>query len=342
MTVVQPFPAAKSGSSSHEPPALSTERIDRVRLRLRKHLNDTEEVSQAKVAKRVSLSNSTVSLFLAGTYAGDNSAVALAIENYLDLRDQQQSIGIGPKYVRTSIAARIERAIFMAEATSAVAVIATQSGLGKTKTIFDYRESHPSSIYFSAAPDLNTKWAVLSELCMVVTKDDSRRRSPAHARREIVSALAGTDRTLLVDESHFLVQECIDELRCIHDQARVALILLGNESTYEGFRNSAGGSRGMSSTAYTQFASRVVARLHLGAHDITAKDIRMVASQMIADAVVAEAMAMLQYEAANNGGFRRVVNICRIAQMLAQTKPVTKGHVVRAISELKQLGGGEE
>lgn len=341
MSVVQ-LPQNRNGSSANEPPVLSTERISRVRERLRKHLNDTQEVSQAKVAKRINLASSTVSMFLAGTYAGDNGAVAQAVENYLDLYDQQQAIGAGPKYVPTSIAKRIERAIFMAEATCGAAVIATQSGLGKTRTIFNYRESHPSAVYMPAAPDLNTKWAVLAELAMIVTKDDTARGKLAHARHSIINTLAGTDRTLIIDESHFLNQEGIDELRCIHDQARVPLILFGNESTYEGFRSSGKSARGMGSTAYTQFASRVVARLNLGAHDITQKDIRLVGSQMIADSIIVETMPMLQFEAVNNGGFRRLVNVLRIAQMFAQSKPVTKAHVVRAIGELKQLGGGEE
>lgn len=340
MTVVQ-LPQNKSGSSANEP-QLSTERVDRVRQRLRKHLNDNPEISQAKIAKRISLSSGTVSTFLAGTYAGDNGAVSQAIENYLDLYEQQRAIGSGPAFVKTSIAARIERAIFMAEATCGVSVIATQSGLGKTRTIFNYRESHPSAVYMPAAPDLNTKWAVLSELSIVVTKDDSGRGKLAHARHSIINTLAGTDRAVIIDEAHFLNQEGIDELRCIHDQARVPLILVGNESCYEGFRGTGQAARGMGSTSYTQFASRVVARLHLGAHDITQRDIRLVGGQMVPESVIVEALPPLQYEAVNNGGFRRIVNILRVAQMFANGKPVTKAHVVRAISELKQLGGGEE
>jgi DNA transposition AAA+ family ATPase len=251
--------------------------------------------------------------------------------------DRKRTVGAGPAFVKTSIAAQIEKAIFIAEATGGISLVDTNSGLGKTKTLLHHLEKNARSVYLSCAPDLDSKWPLLAELRLAVTNDDTR--SLRMARRDIVRALTGTNRTLLIDEAHYLRRECLDELRCIHDQAGVPLVLFRNDTTYEGVQS----SRDLTgSIEYTQFKRRISTRLHLEASAITPRDVRLVAGQMIADAVVAEAMPMLLPEARANGGFGRVVRIIQIAKMLAGKGSVTRLHIARSIETIKQLGGGDD
>jgi len=337
--------AVKSGSPpGGGEPLLPDDRIEGIRSRLRKHLDDSEDVSQTKVAKKTGYSVSTLSLFLGDTYNGDVSGVARAVETYLNLYAQKSSVALQPRFVKTSVATKIERAIFMAKMTSGISVIATQSGVGATWALRDHIRKYPMSISVECSPDIGTKWALLTELLQIFGKENRR---PAFARRAIVESLTGTDRTILVDEAHYLTQECVDVLRRIHDQAEVALVLAGNESVYEGFRSKANGgeSRGMAAMSYTQLRGRLAARLVLRSADITQHDIRLVAMQMVDAEVVDAVLPQLRGEALNNGGLRRVVRIMQVAQMLASAKNgggVKKGHVFRAIDEIKELGGGDE
>lgn len=324
-------------------------RIEAIRARLLTHKDNTK-ASDREIARSCGRSATLINQFLNEKYPGNVGAIADQIESYLDLYETQQSLARGTQFVTTSISRKIEKAIMLAEATQRIAVIAMQSGLGKTRTLQEYRLSRAGkgrSIFVSCSPDLTTKWALINELIFAATRDESRRRSPSHARRELVQLIAGTNRTIFVDESQYLAEDCLEVLRTISDQAGVALILSGNESMYERGPGKIGGL-----AAHAQFTSRVVARIHLGTEDITKADVRAIAAQMIPESTLADSFDLLVTETRNSGlsgqaagGFRRLITILTLAQMLAAKKGgVRKAHVVRAIAELGQMSsddGGE-
>jgi DNA transposition AAA+ family ATPase len=343
MTVLD-HPAAKVKSgppAGTGEPQLPSERIDEIRSRLRKHLNDNDEITQAKVARSIGYSEAAVAQFLSDSYRGSLSNIARAIERHLDLYEQQKAIGAQPRYVKTSTVKKIERAIFMAQATRGIAIIATQTGVGLSMAFNDFIRRYPLTVKVECSPEMGSRWALLTELLMVVGKENRR---PADARRAIVDVLAGTDRMLLIDESHYLSQECVDIIRRIHDQAGVPVVFGGNESTYQGFRsrNNWGSSRGMEAMSYTQLRGRLAARLQVRSEDISTNDIRLVATQMAPPDAVEDAIEQLKNESLFNGGLRRVVRILHMAQMLAAGKGMKKAHVLRAIEEITQLSGGDE
>jgi DNA transposition AAA+ family ATPase len=344
MTVVDhPATRSKSGPPAGTgEPQLPSERIDQIRTRLRKHINDNEdEVSQAKIARAVSYSSAAIAQFLSNSYAGNASNIARAIERHIDLYEQQKSIGAQPLYVKTSTVKKIERAIFMAQATRGIAIIATQTGVGLSMAFNEHIRRYPLTLKLECSPEMGSRWALLTELLQIIGKENRR---PADARRAIVDSLAGTDRTLLVDESHYLSQECVDIIRRIHDQAGVPVVLGGNEATYQGFRtrNYGSANRGMEAMAYTQLRGRLAARLQVRSEDITTNDIRLVATQMAPADAIEDAIEQLKNESLFNGGLRRVVRIIHMAQMLASGKGIKKAHVLRAIEEITQLSGGDE
>jgi DNA transposition AAA+ family ATPase len=266
MSVVE-HPASKNKSgpaAGTAEPQLSEERIDEIRQRLRKHLNDNGEVTQAEVSRAISYSTAAVAQFLSDSYRGNLSNIGRAIDRHLDLYEQQRSIGAQPHYVKTSTVKKIERAIFMAQATRGIAIVATQTGVGLTMAFAEYVRRFPLSVQLQCSPEMDTRWPLLSELLAVLGRHNRR---PAEARRDIVEAITGTDRMLLIDESHYLSQECVDIIRRIHDQAGVPVVFGGNESTYQGFKTRSSGSmnRGMGAMAYTQLRGRLAARVQLRA-----------------------------------------------------------------------------
>lgn len=330
----------KKGPSRHDEP-LSPSRIANVRERLQ----SITEVSDKELAKATGFSLSTINLFRNNRYNGDSGKVARAIEEYLTLLEAQKLVGGTTEFVKTSIARKIERAIFVAEATRRISVIAAQAGLGKTLTIGQYRlrqAGKARSVYVSCSPDLNNIWLILQELYFAVTRSENGKKS--QLRRELVHILQGTNRTIFIDEAQHLAPDSLELLRCIADQANVAMVLSGNESIYE--HGSSSGAR-RSASAHAQFSSRVVQRVHLQCEDITTGDVKAIATQFVPAATLAETIDLLTEETRgmgrSTGGFRRLVTILTLAQIAAAGREVRKAHVVRAIRDLEAMSddGGD-
>jgi hypothetical protein len=69
--------------------------------------------------------------------------------------------------------------------------------------------------------------------------------------------------------------------------------------------------------------------------------VALVAGQTLSAPVLGEVSDQLLHEARSAGGFRRVVTIIQLAQMFARNASIERKHVVRAIGELRQIGGEE-
>jgi len=346
MTVVQLLTQRSSGSSDHEPPASKTYSVhaEQVRRRALKHHEDNPSSTQTEVSKKINKSVSTYSYFLSGAYTGDIEKVANAVERYLNLNDQQYLAGAQPLFVETSIASNIEKALLAGRVTRKIVVISTDSGVGASMTLERYAKTHEGATHlFSCTPAMNTKWGLLGAvLRTLITRDSSRRVSPQSAFDELVSALKGSDRLLIFDESHFLTQDNIDVLRCLHDQTGCALALVGNDSTHQGrFRDFSGG-RGMKSIAYTQFKRRIIKALRIRATDITPEDLALVVGQLLPAKVLKETIARLVIEATTNGGIGRVVAIVQLARMYADDPQTTSTANVLAALEDAQLEVGAQ
>jgi DNA transposition AAA+ family ATPase len=335
-------PQTKSGPSVHEP-QLPKDRIDEIRQRLRKHLDDNRgTVSQSKVAAatekpdgRGHYSDAAITHFLGDTYPSGVGTIALAVERYLNTYDRQQAAAGGLGFVRTSIARRVEDAILQAEATQKIALIINDAGVGITEALLHYRDTHDGTVLIECDPSMNSKWALTTELLAVASAGACRMR-PADAMREVVRQLAGRNRTILVDEAHHLTKpDCIEMLRRAADRSRVALVLAGNESTYQG-RNG-GGSALATSTAYMQFERRVIRRLRIRAGEIKRSDVRLVLAQMLPESVLGDdILGKFVTEAHHNGGIGRCIAVAQTARMLARSQEPLQKHVLRAFKVVSE------
>ncbi|HWW60557.1 MAG TPA: AAA family ATPase [Thermoanaerobaculia bacterium] len=346
MTVVD-HPTRRSPSGSDpEGRELQPAEIDEIRRRLQQHKLDTG-YSDAKVEEKSGIPRSTLNLFANNKYPGDDeSGVAARVAVYLELHDHRAAIGGAPEYVRTSVAQKLERVILTAEALQMFGIIATGSGTGKSRVIAEARMSRRNSLFISASEDLDTRWSLLNELVYALTKDGRRRTSPAHARREVVNTLRGKNRTVFVDEAQFLSAERLDMLRCVLDQTGCPIILSGNESIFERGPGRIGGS-----SAHTQFTSRVAARVHIAAEDVTKSDVRLIAQQLVGKPVVDQTIDRLLAIARAGGAFRTVEKVLKIAKLNANGAALTADHVFNAIDYFADVtrrvhsrtaqGGGE-
>jgi DNA transposition AAA+ family ATPase len=324
----------RKGSLSGSEPT-SADRIASVRDRL----NRTTDVTDKELNKATTYSLSTLSQFRNNKYTGNNTEVAAAIEEYLNLREAQAAIS-AHEFVPTTISRRIERAIAVAETTRRIAVLAISAGCGKTATIRQYQlrqAGRARSVYISCSPDLSNIHLLMQELYFALTRTEHNKKS--QLRRELVGILTGTNRTIFIDEAQHLTAEGAEMLRCIADQANVAMVLSGNESIYEHGSN---GKR-RSAAAHTQFASRVVQRVCLSSTHIAKSDVKVIAAQFLDAATVEDTLDMLVEETRGRGrqagGFRRLVTILTLAQISAAPRPVRRAHIIRAIQDLEDDGG---
>ena len=70
--------------------------IQTMRERLAQHIEDTG-ISQSRIAKELGVSKSTVSLFLGGTYSGNNLELARNVEQLLNMGAARQATAQVPE-----------------------------------------------------------------------------------------------------------------------------------------------------------------------------------------------------------------------------------------------------
>jgi DNA transposition AAA+ family ATPase len=333
MSVVE-MPAKKTAPAGGTARAMSETRVQAARQWLAEFYN-ASGLSWEAIGKQLGKSGATFNLFVNEKYNAQPDEVVLAIERFREMNDARSSVVLDPTFVETSIAEDIMKALKRTEILRRVALIAAESGLGKTTVIREWCRLNPKAIYIYCTPVIAKPGAIIAELRYLVTNDQSRKYVNGLTLRQIVHALAGTGRTLIFDEAQFLSAEALDMLRCIHDQAGVPMVFSGNESVYEL------GPRGQSGqAAFVQFTSRCAIRLMRKASQITRKDVELIADQMLSADVAKDALDLLLSQAQRSGGFRRLVILLQLAQTMVEGRDqISKGHITRAMKELVETGG---
>ena len=133
---------------------------------------------------------------------------------------------------------------------------------------------------------------------------------------------------LLIDEAQHLNDRCLDELRCIHDQTRVSLILAGNESLRSRFNTTR-------TASFAQLTSRIGPRLELKA--TAAADIDALASHYgITDQ---DARLWLKQRCTGHGGLRTMARLVKIAKDAGDKGELRLAHLKEAAGI---LGGASQ
>jgi DNA transposition AAA+ family ATPase len=329
------FPETKASPVAPGEAALEPAFIDEVRRNFQQHKSDrgySEKVLADRIGRCTGsqISDSAVGNFLRDKYGAGESEIARKVAAYLEVEDARLAVGGEIAFVKTTVSREVERAIMIGEKLCGIVILSLSAGMGKTRILHETRGQR-NSLYISCSDDLNTKWAIASELAYKLTRDDRRRRSPSMARRQIVEMLVRRSRpTIIVDEAQKIDLERVDYLRCIADQAACPLVIAGNEQVYERSDGSA--------AAHAQYTSRVVARVHISSDAIKAADIRLIAHQMVAKETADQWIDLLQKAASQEGGFRTVRAIIDVAKLLFSVAEPNRAQIIQSIHFVK--GGG--
>ncbi|HKJ94928.1 MAG TPA: AAA family ATPase [Gammaproteobacteria bacterium] len=266
-------------------------------------------LSRAEIARQSGISSARLSRYLNGSYPGDNAAVEAQLQRWIDSYHRREleaeALPPAPWYVETPTSERITAALRYAQLAGDITVVYGGAGLGKTRTIENYRAHNPNVWIATMTPATATVVPALEEIAEALGIQATG--GAARIQRAIIRKLRGTMGLLIVDEAQHLGVQGLDAVRALHDATEVGLALCGNESVYA---RMTGGNR----AAYLdRLFSRVGKRLYL--RRVTHADVDTVINAWSVEA--GECRTLLHQIAAKPGGLRDLTKTLRLASMFA-------------------------
>lgn len=203
---------------------------------------DREQISLSQMAAASSVSAPAISAFLSSNYAGDNEKLAGKLQAWLDAQETKErnraERPVVPGFVMTETARAIMNMIETAQYDVDLAVISGNAGTGKTEAAEEYRRRTNNVFMITADPSLFSASAVLQEIAEELGCNEKGMRR----MRSIVRRLKGTEAVLIVDEAQHLSVKAVEEIRSIHDKAKVGVVFIGNaplNAKFDGFGRTA-------------------------------------------------------------------------------------------------------
>lgn len=198
-----------------------------------KDLIDKGELSQAELAKKIDKSETTVSLWLKGKYAGNTASIDESVEKFLNFNTemQQQSTKNEIPFVMTSVAKDIFTYAKLCQQDSEIGIIHGGSGLGKTTAIEEFAKINHGVIILEPDEDCGAK-VLIAELYEKLGL--SGQTKPILMKKEIQKKLNGSNFLVVIDEGENLKTPCFKALRKLHDKARSSfgLLFVGTHRLY--------------------------------------------------------------------------------------------------------------
>jgi len=196
-----------------------------LQVQFKQFLAENPRWSSAKVAKKLGMSSSTISLWVNGRYQGDNAKVEKVVQAFLDGQAQASS---APKdefeFVRTSVVRDLEKAARTAEYGEQTRVVIGASGIGKTTAIRHIAKTRPGVIVVEAYQGMTKKAfiQVIAKQCGAIPSGGFTELFHA-----VVEALRDSERLIIVDEAEHLPVQALDAARRIHDFTRCGVLMVG-------------------------------------------------------------------------------------------------------------------
>lgn len=190
-------------------------------------------LSWPDIGKLTDVASSTLSLFATGKYAGNNATVAAKVVAYRDRMASQSELAadvpIVPDWFDTPTSARLTKLLRWAQ-SGEIVLIVTTPGIGKTRAAERFAANDPNVWLATMAPSTAGVATMAIEVGAAIGLGEIK-GSPQQLSRQIKSRVRGKNGLLIVDEAQELTDKALNELRSWHDQTKVGIALLGNETT---------------------------------------------------------------------------------------------------------------
>ena len=261
-----------------------------------KEYKEKTGLSQAKIAKKMNVSEGTISGFLSGTYKAMESIVP-KVQQLIRIEVKKEITPQEPSFKLTTVSNTVLNLINYCHVSGKIGIAYGDAGIGKTMAVKEYKKDHPdTATVITISPCFATMTGVNELLAdeLHVTEKVSRK-----IQKEVVNKLRGSNKVVIIDEAQHLTVRVINHLRCIADESGVGMAFVGNEEIYIKMR-------GSGQAAYAQLYSRIADPEHLLTTDIKKDDIRL----LFEDIDMPEEAVDILYKISHTGyGVRGAVNV---------------------------------
>jgi hypothetical protein len=207
--------------------------------------------------------------------------------------------------------------------------ILAPSGYGKTRTCCEYKEKNPATILITADPTNRTP----AQILRLMMKDTGvmKASSIGQMLQEVCDKIKGSNRLIIVDESHFLSWESFETLRKIFDHARVGVVFSGQERVLDQMKGQA-----QRAYLFDQLYSRLsITRTKF---KITKKDVTAIVDALC-PGLSPDCLDFLYSKSQGKGRYRHMLNILDVSQMMFEQyqKPIN----IQSLNEAERFLVGE-
>lgn len=281
--------------------------------------------TQRQIAKETGLSTSVISQFLDNTYSGNNEKVSEVISQYLTVsKERLNSVQGTVFYADLYNTKEVLYACKYAHIKNDIALIAGDAGAGKTTALEYYKEHNTGVIMVTANSCTTSATAVLKLIAEQVGKQIDGRRSAL--MNELVTQLKDSNRLIIIDEADHLTLQALQAVRNLNDQAKVGVILAGNDKIY---RQMLTGQKGHE---FDQIRTRIIVRKRVE-NNYTVEEMQHIFSGASEDCL------SFLIQMANYESLRTAIKLYEIALEFAGTKKEKISLKVLKDTQ-KQLFGG--
>ena len=263
--------------------------------------------SLGDAATRIGISDSTVSLWLRGSYRGNNTRIGTLVRRWLDTELDVSALRAAglDRHADLAVTDQVERALRHAHANGDCVVVYGAAGAGKTWGLTRHCGSSSGAWYTAMSPALTTPAAVLRRIARALDVGGGL-TTAARLEQAVVDRLAVGSTLLAIDEAHHLTQPLLDVVRCVHDAAGCGLALAGNEPLW---------ARLASGERAAQLVSRVGLTYRL--RRPTEADVLQLAATLLGTPATGTARAAVLTAGRGIGGLRAVRKLIGQAHILA-------------------------
>lgn len=207
-----------------------------------KEFQVTSGLPWSDIARKLNKSAALVSQFAAGKYGGNIEDQKSVFIEFLNREHKRRLEKIEIPYCNTSHTAGVLAVCNLVHESGVIGLVHGSSGYGKTMALEMYANQNQQTLMITAYNGI-TSGAMLMDVVDLlglkpnISGDRKRRKNyygnQGYLVKMIVDELKGKDILLIVDEAHHLQIKQFDQIRYIHDVAKIPVIYAGNDEIIE-------------------------------------------------------------------------------------------------------------
>lgn len=299
-----------------------TEEIRETVDALKNYMTRRHISNQAKIAKAIGVSNTTISQFLAGKYSGDVDKIEAKVDEFLtrELERDAQVVAKAP-FVRTTQAHDALSVVKFCHLHRQIGVIHAPAGLGKSISLRHYAQENSWVRIITCLAGMSRR-DVLDEIADALNL--IVRGSGGKILKAIIGELKGSETILVFDEAQHLTLKHYEMIRYINDKIGTPIVFAGTNDIIDRMT-------GRKNIVYDQIFSRVGIKRRLKPN-ILKTDIALLAESAGVAGARREIIDYLYGVAQRAGYYRTMMNCLNLAKIMAKEKMETLevGHLQTA------------